>query len=232
MTEQKAHICRPEDEADLVALADDRLPPARRAEVEARVAAEPALAAALRQQRAALALIAQLDTRAPLELRLRVEELKAARTVAPAAPPPLAARDRRWRRRGGAAALLVLVAGGGPAVDDALAVALRPATAPGGGRRPRRRRAVPAAPGSGRPSARAPTSSRAARCGPCSTSARGGRSRTRSCDGPALESDGKLRLLGGPGGRQAVTWTKQGHTCLISGSGVDAAVLRKLAAWR
>ena len=86
----------PEDEADLVALADDRLPPARRAEVEARVAAEPSLAAALESQRAALALIACLVTPAPLELRLRVEELKAARgpraRAAAGCPPPLWAR--------------------------------------------------------------------------------------------------------------------------------------------
>ena len=45
-------------EADLVALADGRLAPARLAEVQARVAADPALAAELAVQRAALGAIA------------------------------------------------------------------------------------------------------------------------------------------------------------------------------
>ena len=48
----------PADEADLVALADGCLPACRSAEVEARVAADPAVAAALGRQRRALALLA------------------------------------------------------------------------------------------------------------------------------------------------------------------------------
>ncbi len=48
----------PADEADLVALADDCLRPCLRAELEARVAGDPALAAALECQRRALALLA------------------------------------------------------------------------------------------------------------------------------------------------------------------------------
>jgi hypothetical protein len=220
----------PEDEADLVALADDRLPPTRRAEIEARVAAEPTLAAALEQQRAALALIARLDTPAPLELRMRVEELKT-RVV----------RRRRRRRRwvpvsalgfaAVTAALLVLVASGGPAVDDALAVALRPPTAP-------------AVAGDHVDGVRFPQSGTWRAVGARTDVVEGRAMRTvfyvregrtiayTIVAGPALESDGRLRVLGGSGGRAAVTWTNRGHTCVISGSGVDAAVLRKLAAWR
>lgn len=48
----------PADEADLVALADGCLSPCRSPEVEARVAADPAVAAALGRQRRALALLA------------------------------------------------------------------------------------------------------------------------------------------------------------------------------
>ena len=48
----------PADEADLVALADDCLRPCHRAELEARVAGDPALAAALARQRRALAMLA------------------------------------------------------------------------------------------------------------------------------------------------------------------------------
>ena len=48
----------PAAEADLVALADGCVGPCRRSELEARVAADPALAAALGRQRRALALLA------------------------------------------------------------------------------------------------------------------------------------------------------------------------------
>jgi hypothetical protein len=227
MREDSPHL-PPADEADLVALADDRLPRARRAEVEARVAADPALAAALERQRAALALIARLDTPAPLELRLRVEELKAARVTR--------RRRRRWLPAtvlGGAAAVtaavLVLVAGGGPAVDDALAVALRPPTAP-------------AVAGDHVDGVRFPPSGRWTAVGARTDVvdgramrtvfyARGGRTIAYTVvDGPAL-ADGPLRVIDGPAGRTAVTWTNHGHTCLISGSGVGASVLRTLAAW-
>ena len=68
----------PEVEADLVALAGN-LSPVRRLEVEARVAAEPALAAALEQQRAALSLLAELTQPAPLAIRRRVCELRSRR---------------------------------------------------------------------------------------------------------------------------------------------------------
>lgn len=229
MTEQNPHL-PPEDEADLVALADDRLPPTRRAEVQARVAAEPALAAALAQQRTALALIAQLDTRAPLDLRLRVEELKTSRAV----------RRRRRRRRwvpvsalgfaAVAATMLVLVAGSGPAIDDALAVAAKPATAP-------------AVAGDHVGGARFPSYGKYAAVGARTDVVDGRTMRTvfyahegrtiayTIVGGPALESDGRLRVLGESGGRRAITWTNSGHTCVISGTGVDTAVLRELAAW-
>ena len=218
----------PEDEADLVALADDRLPPARRAEVEARVAAEPSLAVALETQRAALALIACLDTPAPLELRLRVEELKAARA-------PRRSR-RRWlpasvmSAAAVTAALVVLVTGGGPAVDDALAVALRPATAP-------------AMIGDHVDGVRFPRSGKWQAVGARTDVVEGRSMRTvfyeregktiayTIVDGPALDDDGRYRVISGPGGRTAVVWTNRGHTCLISGAGIDESVLHKLAEW-
>ena len=77
MTEPETHL-PPEDEADLVALADGNLDPARALEVEARVAADSVLADALAEQRAALALLATADTVAmPPALRLRVAEIEA-----------------------------------------------------------------------------------------------------------------------------------------------------------
>ena len=89
----------PEDEADLAALADGCLTGPRRAELAARVAADPTLAEALERQRTALAMIAAAAESASLDLRLRIEELRAAPSV-----PRLWARRRRpaprARRRG------------------------------------------------------------------------------------------------------------------------------------
>jgi anti-sigma factor RsiW len=62
----------PAEEADLVALADGCLPPGRREEIEARVAADPAVAAALECQRRALALLA-CPPCAPTALGVRLE---------------------------------------------------------------------------------------------------------------------------------------------------------------
>lgn len=68
----------PADEADLVALADDCLRPCRRAELEARVAADPVLAAALERQRRALALLATGCTPCPpAAVRASVDALAA-----------------------------------------------------------------------------------------------------------------------------------------------------------
>ena len=128
----------PEEEADLAALADGRLDPARRAAVEARLAAEPELAAAFERQRVAVAAIGRAveETSAPLALRARIERLEAesgrgrrlgrVRRRAPARRlswliPAVAAMV--------AAALLValvLPLGGGLTVEDTLAAATRP----------------------------------------------------------------------------------------------------------
>ncbi len=77
----------PADEADLVALADDCLRRCRRAELEARVAADPALIAALERQRRALAMLANARAPCPTTaLRTRVDALAAG------------ARRPRWGR--------------------------------------------------------------------------------------------------------------------------------------
>jgi hypothetical protein len=67
----------PAVEADLVALADDCLSPCRRAELEARVAGDATLTAALENQREALALLAGTPPRPSAALRARVDELAA-----------------------------------------------------------------------------------------------------------------------------------------------------------
>jgi anti-sigma factor RsiW len=225
MSRRDEHLL-PDDEADLAALADCCLIGADRAEVEARVAADPALAEALEHQRAALAVLAAAALPAPLALRVRVEELKAAR-----------ARPRRRQTLAAAlglaaalAAFMVLLAGRGPAVDDVLAVALRPATAP-------------AASGEQFEGIRFPHYDNWRTAGTRTDVIDRRRVRTVFYErdgrtiayaivaGPALDDVGALRAVRGDGDVAAVTWTRHGRTCVIAGSGVDAEVLARLAVW-
>jgi anti-sigma factor RsiW len=228
MTEPDTHL-PPTVEADLVALADGNLDAARRAEVEARVAAQPRLATALCEQRAALALLATAGAvPMPPALRARVAELEAGRTRT-------RRRLRLWLPAFGAAmatasaAIVLMVAGGGPGIDDVITTALRPATAD-------------AAP---REQIDGLTFPRYDKWRAVGTRADviGGRA-TRTVfyerDGkqiaytivarPALDGSGERRLLE-VDGRSAVQWTRRGHTCVLSGD-VDSATLVKLAAWR
>ena len=223
------HLAR-DEEADLVALADGLLSGPRRSELDARVAAEPVLAEALERQRAALAMIAAVALPAPLDLRLRVEELRAAR------------RPRRlWARHGYAVAaafalaatliaFTVLLGARGQVVDDLLAVALRPATAP-------------AATGEAFEGIRFPHYEKWRTTGARTDVIDGRRVRTVFYErdgrtiayaivaGQALDDIGKLRAVRGGDDLVAVTWTRRGRTCMIIGSGVDAGVLARLAVW-
>jgi hypothetical protein len=215
----------PDVEADLVALADGNLSPVRRLEVEARVAAEPALAAALEQQRVALSLLAGLTQPAPLELRRRVCQLRRRR---------YRIRLRRWLPVGFAAAatataaLMLLLAGGAPAVDDVVAVALRPATAQPAGTEQLE-------------GLRFPQPDRWQAIGVRRDTVEGRATRT-----VFYERDGKriaYTIVAGPplhdkaqhlrtrDGRAVIEWVRDDHTCVISGL-VDPALLAKARAWR
>ena len=223
MNESHTHL-PPEVEADLVALADGNLSPLRRMEVEARVAAEPSLAAALERQRAALCLLSGLTQPAPLDLRRRVCALRRRRRGIVL---------RRWLPLGfvatatAAAALMLLLAGGAPAVD-VVAVALRPATAQPAGTeqldglrfpRPANWRAV----------------------GVRSDTVAGRTTRT-----VFYERDGQrvaYTIVAGPplgdgseplharDGRAVLRWVRDGHTCVISGP-VDPGLLANASHWR
>jgi anti-sigma factor RsiW len=224
MTEPDTHL-PPEVEADLVALADGNLPAARAAELEARVAREPALADALQRQRRALSLLADLSTPAPIELRLRVEELKAQRRRV---------RRLRWvpaaflaTASATAALLLVLFVGGGPGVEDVFALSSQPATAPASADEQIDGLAFPKAAGGFKA------------VGARSDEIHGRQTRTvfyergemrisfTIVESPAL-TDGERVLVSG--GRHAYSWPRDDHTCVIAGN-VDESILRRVAEW-
>ena len=224
MNEPHTHL-PPELEADLVALADGNLSPVRRMEVEARVATEPSLAAALEQQRAALCLLSGLTQPAPLDLRRRVCALRRRRRGIVL---------RRWLPLGfvataaAAAALMLLLAGGAPAVDDVVAVALRPATAQPAGTEQLDGLRFPH-----------PANWRA-------VGVRGDTVDGRTTRTVFYERDGNrvaYTIVAGPplgdsserlhtrAGRTVFRWVRDGHTCVISGS-VDPALLTNVSRWR
>ena len=105
----------PREQADLSALADGTLDPARRAEVEARIAQSPELTALYERERRVVELVHRANdrTRAPLGLRERIEAQR---------PSPGKRARRRFGYAGGLAAalavavlaLVLLLPGGSP----------------------------------------------------------------------------------------------------------------------
>ena len=228
-------------DAELVLLVDGRLARERVAELEAR----PELAgriALVRSGRDQLH-VAAASVEAPFELRRRVDALAAARP------------RRRWRPFAAlagagavaAAVLVLLMSGGAPSVGDVLdaaggspAAAISPAGGPllddevEGVRFPDYRakfgwRAV------GRR-----TDELDGRDVTTVFYERGGRRVRYSIvagealaepDGEDVEVEGtRLRRIGGG---NAVTWRRQGHTCVMAGSpGVSAATVAELAGWK
>ena len=92
------------DLVELAALADGSIDPARRAQLEARIAASPDLAAQLLEQQQAVALTrtAAIEVEAPATLRARVDDLRRPRHVR---------RRRVFLAVGGVAAALAIAAG-------------------------------------------------------------------------------------------------------------------------
>jgi hypothetical protein len=239
--------------AELSALADGTLDPARRAEVQARISASPELTALYERERRVVGVLHQSrGVRAPAQLRARIQAER---------PSP---RTRARRRTGYVSALagalaavvlamiLILPAGtpGGPSVSQAAALAaLGPA-----GAAPQPDRATPAKLKTQIQDVYFPNW--ATRFG-----WRAVGQRTDHIDGriavtvyydwrgkrlaytivgaPALTAPGaQVTTLNGTQlrtlplhGRQVVTWRRAGHTCVLSGSGVTAAELQQLAAW-
>jgi ferric-dicitrate binding protein FerR (iron transport regulator) len=239
---------------ELSALADGSLPPARRAALEARVAAEPELAAIVAEQRRAVDAVRADLPAAPAELRARIEAMQAR-----AQKPP----RRRWLLPAGGGALaaaavavaLVLLIGGDPSsptIVDAAALTVKPATAPAP--KPAERRPVLEASvgGIAFPDWAAAFGWKAV--GRRVDTLDGRRTVTvfyakgserigyAIVDGTALawphgakqtvRNGTDVRSIG-LSGRTVVTWRRDGHSCVISaGPGVSRAELVALAAWR
>ena len=238
---------------ELAALADGSLDGPRRAELEARVAGDPGLAAALAEQQRAVTLIrgaaAQLE--APLALRERIErdrERAAVRTRTPA-------RRRRWLPSlafaGVTAVVLavVIALSGGPTVEDAAAFAAQPPNGPAPpaqGTLLRLRQSGVAFP------------AWAAKFGWKATGTRVGEVDGRPAttvyyekgaktlgytifSGEPLKGPDSSRTINAEGtpvevfvadGRPAATWQRLGHTCVLTGQGVSDAKLAQLAGWK
>jgi hypothetical protein len=238
--------------ADLAAAADGTLPRSRQAELDALAERDAGVAAALDEQRRAMALIrgAAEEVRAPLALRERLEADRA-RLARP-----------RARRRGfsvagaGAAAAAALLAvvfagpGGGPTLQEAAAFGAQPATGP-----------APAAEG------KLLTADQdgvafpewGAKFGWEATGIREGEVDGRGVTTVYYEKEGKTlayTIVGGDAldtpddartvtaegtpidlfrtsdGRPAATWERDDHTCILAGAGVPDAKLAELAGWK
>jgi hypothetical protein len=243
------------EQAELSALADGSLDPARRASVEARIAASPELGALYERERRVVEMVhrANAAERAPARLRARIEAQR---------PSP---RVRARRRAGYASGFAVALAGvvlavvlvlpggspGSPSVSQAAALAgLGPTHAPP--------TPDPSAPkvklGRGVQEVYFPNweHSFGARAIGQRSDGLGGRpavtvyyrwhGKTLAYTivglpplsepaAPVTQWNGsQLRTLR-LDGRFVVTWRRDGHTCVLSGKGVSPGQLQKLAAW-
>jgi hypothetical protein len=238
--------------ADLAAAADGTLPRARQQELEKMAERDPALAAALDDQRRALTLIrgAAAEVRAPLALRERLEADRR-RLARPRA-------RRRWFSVATAGALaaavllaVVLVSPSGPTLDEAAAFAAQGPTAPA----PEAEGKLLAAQQDG-----VAFPEWDAKFGWEATGTRTGEIDGREATtvyyendqgrtlaytivgGDALDGPDDARTIEAEGtpvdifrtddGTPAATWEREGHTCILSGEGVPEAKMAELAGWK
>lgn len=240
-----------QDAAELAAYLDGLLPNERAAAVAARIAGDPALAAAIDRRRGAMAIVsaAVCETQAPHALRLRLDALES--------KPPLRTRVRRHRLpfaglAGAAAAVLLalLVQGSGLSVRETLVAAVRPPIAaaaldPIQPRLLRERVEDVRFPNFETKFGWRPAGVRDDELDGRPTRTvfyekEGRRIAYTIVAGEALDQpDAERTVLEGvelrtlrAGERTAVTWRRQGNTCVLSGVGVDGATLRELASWK
>jgi hypothetical protein len=242
--------------AELSALADGTLDPARRSEVEARIAASPELSALYERERRVVEALhqARANERAPDHLRARIEAARPTRSVV--------ARRRLVYAGGLAGALaavalaLVLVLPGGtpgaPSISDAASLAARGPTQAPPAPDPMRPESMLHQnvgevyfPNWGRSLGWRAVGSRTDRLGGHQAVTvyyqwREDRIAYTIVSAPALAKPAAQRIwLHGTelrtqsqNGRVVVSWYRAGDTCVLSGRGVTAGELQKLAAWR
>jgi hypothetical protein len=244
------------DLAELSALADGTLDPARCAEVEARIAASPELTALYERERRVVEALhhARATERAPESLRARIEAARPARRVS---------ARRRFAYAGGLAGALAAVAlalvlalpggaPGAPSVSDAAALAVRGPTQAAPAPDPvspeamlRQNVGEVYFPNWGSSLGWHAVGARTDRLGGHHAVTVYYRWREKQIaytivSAPALAHPAAHRTwLHGTelrtqvqNGRLVVSWYRAGDTCVLSGRGVTAGELQKLAAWR
>jgi hypothetical protein len=236
--------------AELTALADGTLRGRRRARLLAEVGSSPELAERFEKQRRAVAALRSVDERAPAWLRARVEPERKRRRR------PFSLPLAGGLAAGAAFALilaLVLPGGaGGPTVVEAAELAARPAAAPAPGRDPSEPALLDArAAGLAFPSWAKEFGWRATgrrvdeldgrRAVTVFYEKEGRRIGYTIISGERIDPPDEARravredtvLYGlSSDGRVIVTWLRDGVTCVLSGSGVEADILLDLAAWK
>jgi hypothetical protein len=245
---------RNSQEAELTRLADGTLPADRQAELRARIAQSPELAAALAEQEHAVTLLRAVDTPAPASLRAQLDELTGAgaRGRRPA---------RRWRRAlvlpgatalaAAIAAVVVLVGGGSaaPTVPQAARLALASATLPAPAVDPhqsknlRMRTAGIPFPAWGHKSGWVASGARTdtldgRRIATVFYTAPNGKrigyaissgAPLSGVKGQTVSRDGIRFTLQQAGSARVISWVRAGHTCVIAGRSVSDQTLLRLA---
>jgi hypothetical protein len=236
---------------ELAALADGSLSSERQALLEERVAASPELQSALEEQRRAVAAVRGIDVEAPAGLRARVEAQRRARIR-----PRRLALGVGFATAAAAAAVLLLVTlpGGvsGPSLAEAATLATRPAVEPS----PPPLAAEPKLLDANVEGVAFPAWEE--KFGWKTAGARADTLDGRETETVFYEKNGKrigYTIVGGDaldvpadthpakregtpvivlqaGDRSVVTWERNGRTCVLSGKGVPAGTLVKLAAWK
>jgi hypothetical protein len=237
--------------ADLTALADGTLRGRRRAQLLAEIGRSPELAARYEKQRRAVAVLHSVDERAPAWLRARVEPERTRRRRRISFSMPLAGGLAAGAAFAILLALLLPGGAGGPSVVEASELAARAAEAPA----PRPVRSEPAllnarADGLAFPNWAEEFGWRATgrrvdeldgrRAVTVFYEKEGRRIGYTILSGDPIDPPDEASTANREGvilrglsaeDRVIVTWPRGGHTCVLSGTDVDAATLLDLAAW-
>jgi hypothetical protein len=243
-----------EDHAELAALADGSLQGRRRAELEDEVARSPQLSALLAEQERAVGLFRGLDLEAPAGLRARVKPAEKPRRFE-LRPLHLGAAVGATAALAVAVIALILALGGAssPSLAKAASLGQRPASAPAPAPRAGQPKLLavdvegvpfpnwaakfgwkPAGDRTDTVGGRRTTTVFYTKAGKrlAYTIVAGDPLKVPSGATPAVREGTPLLAFADLSGRPAVTWLREGHTCLLTASGVPRATMLKLAGWK